>query len=97
MNARLHACRAASIALPLLIALAMPNAHADTAKMTACAAKLTPDAKAIFDKTLPQVTPSSNLRTLLTSTTRSLAMSGSINMGNARQSATSAGQCLQLR
>lgn len=96
MNHRLRACHVALLLLPV-IALAPAAARADTTAMTACATKLTPDAKAIFDKTLPQVTPSSDLRALLTSTTRSLAFSGAISRGDARQSATAAGQCLQQR
>lgn len=92
MSPRFH-----QLALPLLVALAPVAAHADAAALAACKAKLTPDAQAIFDKTLPQVTPDSDLRALLTSNTRSLAMAGTISMGNARASATAAGQCLQKR
>jgi hypothetical protein len=94
MNHRLYVSGGA---LALLVALAPAGAHADSAAMTACAAKLTPDAKIIFDKTLPQVTPSSNLRDLLTSNTRSLAMAGTVKFSDARQSATAAGHCLQQR
>jgi len=70
-------------------------ARADTPAATACAANLSPDAKAIFDATLPKVTPTSDLRSQLTSSTRSLAIAGTISRGNARQSATEAAQCLQ--
>ncbi len=96
MNVRSVAVRT-SLALPLLlvVALSATGARADTAKATACAAKLTPDAKLIFDKTLPQVTPTADLRSLLTTNTRSLAMAGTISRANARTSATAAAQCLQ--
>jgi hypothetical protein len=87
--------RGAALALPLLIACAMPASSADTAAAQACAANLPKDAKAIFDKTLPQVGPDTNLRDLLTTNTRSLAMSGAIGIGSARASATAASECLQ--
>ena len=96
MSARLLAFRAA-IALSLITAFATAGAQADSTAMTACAAKLTPDAKVIFDKTLPQVTPSANLRDLLTSNTRSLVMAGTVKYASARASATAAGHCLQQR
>lgn len=96
MNHRAYACCLA-LALSAFVAFASAEARADTAAMTACAAKLTPDAKVIFDKTLPQVTPASNLRDLLSSSTRSLVMSGTVKRASARQSATAAGHCLQLR
>lgn len=96
MNIRSVATQA-TFALPLMLALAVSatGAHADSSAATACAAKLTPDAKVIFDKTLPQVTSNSDLRSLLTTNTRSLAMAGTISRGSARDSATAAGKCLQ--
>jgi hypothetical protein len=88
----------AALALPLLlfVAFATPGARADTAAANACAGRLDKDAKAIYDATLPEVTPDADLRSLLTSHTRRLAMSGTISFGNARQSATAASECLQL-
>ena len=83
------------LALLLVLAARSGSARATPADATACAANLPPDAKAIFDKTLPQVTAGSDLRTLLTDNTRSLAMSGTISISSARQSATEASQCLQ--
>jgi hypothetical protein len=84
-----------ALALVLLIAFATPATSADTAAANACAAKLPKDAKAIFDKTLPQIGPGADLRSLVTTNTRSLAISGAIDRGSARQSAIAAGQCLQ--
>ncbi|MEJ0020907.1 MAG: hypothetical protein WDN25_31035 [Acetobacteraceae bacterium] len=81
----------ALFALPML-ALA---ARADTGSAAACAAQLPGDAKAIFDKTASQVRPTSDLRSLVTTNTRSLAISGSISRDTARQSATAAAQCLK--
>lgn len=86
---------AAALALPLLMTFATPGISADTAAAKACAAKLPKDAKAIFDVTLPQIGPGADLRSLLTANTRSLAMSGSIDRGSARQSAVAAAECLQ--
>src|SRR5215471_18984406 len=84
--------------LVLLLAVALPlqNGHATSAAANECAAKLPKDAKAIFDATLPKVVPGANLRDLVTTNTRSLAIAGTIDRGTARQSAAAAGQCLQL-
>ena len=86
---------AAVLSLLLTFAVAVPASSADTAAANACAAKLPKDAKAIFDKTLPQIGPGADVRSLVTANTRSLAFSGTIDRGNARQSAVAAGQCLQ--
>jgi hypothetical protein len=87
-----------ALMLPLLVALVSPasNARADTRAANACAARLDKDAKTIYDATLPELTPGSDLRSLLTKHTRGLAMSGTISFGDARQSATAASECLQL-
>ena len=82
-------------ACALLPILAVTAAHADSAAASACAARLPPDARVIYNATLPKVTPGTNLRDLLTTNARSLALSGTIDRGNARQSATAAGECLQ--
>jgi hypothetical protein len=70
-------------------------ARADTAAAKACATRLPKDAKAIFNATLPQVAPGSDLRSLLTSNTPRLAIFGTIDRGNARQS-TAAAERLKL-
>jgi hypothetical protein len=72
------------------------SARADTAAANTCAGHLAPDAKAIYDKTLPQVTPGADLRGLLTANTRSLAMAGTIGRGDARASAQAAAKCLEM-
>ena len=85
----------AALALMLLTMLALvAPVHAETAG--ACAAQLPKDAKAIFDATLPKVTPTSNLRSIVTANTRTLAISGQINADTARDSAIAAALCLQL-
>jgi hypothetical protein len=96
MTVRLIVVRAALVALMLPAGIAATAAHADPAAVQACATKLPKDARAIFDATLPQVAPGSDLRSLLTVNTRSLAFSGSIDRDGARQSATAAGECLKL-
>lgn len=84
-------------ALALLpIALAPAAARADTDSANACAAQLSPDARSIFDATLPHVHPGADMRSLLTTSTRRLAFSGTIDLGSARESATAAAQCLRL-
>jgi hypothetical protein len=97
MNHRKLPFHRALITLALLpIAFAPIPAHADTGAANACAEKLSPDARAIFDATLPQVVPGADLRSLLTANTRKLAFAGAIEVGNARASATEASQCLRL-
>jgi hypothetical protein len=96
MNHRRLPFHRALITLALLATVLAPAAHADTDAANACAAKLSPDAKAIFDATLPQVVPGANLRSLLTANTRKLAFAGAIEVGSARASATAASQCLRL-
>jgi hypothetical protein len=94
MIARLATVHAA-LALVLPIAIAPTGASASSTAADSCAAGLPRDAKAIFEATLPQVARGSDLRALVTTNTRSLAMSGAIDRGTARQSATAAAQCLQ--
>jgi hypothetical protein len=85
------------IAVAALLTLAISSrGHADTAAANSCAANLPKDAKTIFDTTLPKVTPGADLRDLLTSSTRSLAISGAVARSTARDSANAAAQCLRL-
>ena len=86
-----------AFAFPLLLAMIVAThaAHADRAAAQDCAAKLPNDARAIFDKTLPQIKPGTDLRALVTSNTRSLAFAGTIDRGTARDSAVAAAQCLE--
>ena len=88
--------RAAGPALLVAACLSLPtDALAGVAEANACAATLSKDARAIFDATLPQLTPQANLRELLTTNTRDLAFGGTISLWNARESATAASDCLQ--
>jgi hypothetical protein len=83
------------LALGLACAPALGPARADTAAANTCAAGLSKDARTIFDATLPKVAPGVDLKSVVTSTTRGLAMSGTIDRGTARESATQAGTCLK--
>ena len=77
-----------------LVLLAGGMARADQAAGNACAASLTPDGKAIYSAVMA-AGDSGDLRTIVTDTTKSLAMSGQIDRGNARANAQAAGQCLE--
>jgi hypothetical protein len=69
---------------------------ADAAAAQTCAATLPKDGQAIFRATLPQVQPGTDLRDVVTASTRSLVEAGQIDRGTARQSAVAAAQCLRL-
>jgi hypothetical protein len=89
-------CRAVGmLALGLACAGTARAGQAEMAAANACAAGLPKDAKTIFDATLPKVGPGIELKSVVTSTTRSLAMSGAIERDTARESATEAGACLK--
>ncbi|WP_371345919.1 hypothetical protein [Ancylobacter sp. IITR112] len=77
-----------------LLSLAGGVAHADQAAGNACAASLTPDGKAIYSAVMA-AGDSGDIRTIVTDTTKSLAMSGQIDRGNARSNAQAAAQCLE--
>jgi hypothetical protein len=96
MKLRVVAAHAAfALSLTLLLGGIAPPAKADTAAANACAANLSTDARTIFDKTLPQFAPGGDLRELLTTNTRSLAIAGTISRSSARESATAAAACLE--
>lgn len=69
-------------------------ALADKAAADQCAAGLTKDGKAIYAASLPSLTAGTDLRVLLTTQTRSLAMAGTIAKGSAKANAEAAGACL---
>jgi hypothetical protein len=80
----------------MLACMSAPGpARANTAAANTCAAGLSKDAKSIFDATLPKVGPGVDLKSVVTSTTRGLAMAGTIGVGTARESAEEAGTCLK--
>ena len=80
--------------LVFLAACGIAHADADTAQ--ACAAKLPKDAQTIFAATLPQLGPGTDLRDVVTTTTRGLAEDNKIDRATARPSAVSPANCLRL-
>jgi hypothetical protein len=59
----------------------------------ACAAKLTPDGKAIYTATMAAKPTTETLRSVLEHEARGLAMGGKIDRGTARDNAVAAGEC----
>ncbi|MBX3023909.1 hypothetical protein KF840_03265 [bacterium] len=62
----------------------------------ACAAGLAKDPRAIYDASVGAVQPSTDLKALLTDTTRGLVRAGTVARAGARDSARAAYQCLEL-
>ena len=79
-----------------LFAASLVPASAQSAAAKGCAAKLNKDAKTIFDQAAPEVAKGGAVKDVVTSTTRSLAMSGKIARGDARPNAEAAGACLVM-
>jgi hypothetical protein len=82
-------------ALGLLALIPLTPALANQEAAAACAAKLQPEARTIYQATAPQVTAGTNLKVLLKSTTRSLVLGGKIARADARPSAFAAYPCLK--
>jgi len=78
----------------LLLAIGAGPALADRAAADACAAGLNAEAKAIYDASIDAV-GSGQLKSVVTSSTKSLVAAGKVSMGTARSSAMAAGACLQ--
>jgi hypothetical protein len=72
------------------------QAFADQAAAAKCQASLNPEAKLIYDKVFPLVTPTTVIRDVLKQETRSLVFAGKVKRATARDSATAAGQCFRL-
>lgn len=87
--------RWAFLALAPAFLLPIAAAHAaDPAAAQACAAKLSPESKAIYDAAAPKMTPTTDMRDLLKSTTLGLIMQGEVKSADARPSAVAAAHCL---
>jgi hypothetical protein len=79
------------------IIVAAPHlAFADAAAAAKCQAGLAPEARLIYDKTFPLVTPNTVIRDVLKQKTRALVMDGKVKRATARDSAEAAGQCFRL-
>lgn len=94
MNPSFMRAGAAALSLGLLLG-AGSVAHADKAVGDACAASLSADGKAIYSAVVGSLNANTDLRSVVTDTTKSLVMSGTISRGDARASAEAAGQCLE--
>lgn len=85
--------------LPFLLlasALGTAPAAADPAAAEACAAKLSPDAKAIYLAAAPSIQRGDEMRAVLTKIVMPKVMNGSMSRNTARPLAESASQCLVL-
>jgi hypothetical protein len=76
--------------------LMTPLALADPAAALKCRANLTPEAKLIYDKVFPLVTPTTIIRDVIRQQTRSLVLAGKVKRATARDSATAAGKCFRI-
>ena len=79
-----------------LILATAGGALADQAAAMSCATGLAPNARMIYDASLPKVKPGVVLKDVLRGAARPLVMSGKINRGEAPAAAEAAGKCLQL-
>jgi hypothetical protein len=70
-------------------------AHADQAGADACAAKLAPDAKAIYDAAAPGFAAASDKRGEVRASTVALVKDGKIGKDAAKENAQAAGACLR--
>lgn len=82
--------------LTALIALTPVFAKADQAAATACAGGLSPEAKTIYGKVAPSITPKTDIKEALTSAVRPMVMNGSMTRDVARTAAEDASECLKL-
>jgi hypothetical protein len=84
-------------ALLLIFALlATPALARDIKAANACAAKLTPEGKQMFEATAPEVKPDSDLRELMRSKVIPLVMFGSLTREAAEANGPAAGACAAL-
>jgi hypothetical protein len=76
------------------LALAAP-AMADQASSQACAKSLPPEAMTIYRALAPQVTPGTDIVSLMRSQVKMLVMDGKVQRASARASAKAAYPCLK--
>jgi hypothetical protein len=84
------------LTMVLAMAVLATTARADGPAGNACAANLAPDGKAIYAATVAANPTQETLRSIVERETRSLAMSGKIGRGGARDNATAAGECVKM-
>jgi hypothetical protein len=71
------------------------TAQANGAAGDACAAKLTPDGKAVYTATMAAGPTMDTARSVVEKEARSLVMGGKIARGEARDNAVAAGECVK--
>jgi hypothetical protein len=81
--------------LALAVIGAAVAARADGPAADACAAKLTPDGKAIYPAIVAAKPTMETLRATVEKEARSLVMGGKIARASARDNATEAGECMK--
>jgi hypothetical protein len=85
--------------LPFLMlapAVGVAHAQADPAAAEACAAKLDPDARAIYVEAVPGIREGKDMRAVLTKVVMPKVMTGTMTKNTARPLAESASHCLAL-
>jgi hypothetical protein len=80
----------------LLLLSGGPALAADAAAAGACAAKLPPNGRLIYDAVAPSVKPDSDLKSLVPEKVRPIVMSGKLDRATAQAIAPAAGECLLL-
>ncbi|MFI5032367.1 MAG: hypothetical protein ACHQPH_16865 [Reyranellales bacterium] len=70
-------------------------ARADGPAGDACAAKLTPDGKAVYTAAMAEKPTTETVKAVIEKEARSLAMGGKIARGSARDNAIAAGECVK--
>jgi hypothetical protein len=78
----------------IILLLAMP-ALADKQTSVACAGKLAPEAKLIYDTAAPSIRPDTVIRDALPTIVRPMVISGKVVRATAQQSGKAAGLCLK--
>jgi hypothetical protein len=71
-------------------------AYANRPAADACAAKLTPDGKAIYAATMAGKPTQDTLRSVMEHQTRGLVMDGKVSRDKARDNAKAAAECVKL-
>ena len=84
------------LAMALAVAGLASAARADGPGGDACAANLAADGKAIYALTVAAKPTMDTLRSVVERETRSLAMGGKIDRGDARENAVAAGKCVEV-
>lgn len=84
-------------AIVCAVLLTAGTAAADTAAADRCAASLAKDPRTIYDACAPSVQPTTDIKALLTETTRGMVKAGTLGRFGARDSARAAYECLALK